>query len=196
MNVTLHLTTGCNLRCTYCFEGAHASRADMTPEVARTAIDFALREGGESPGIVFFGGEPLLKRDLIVETIGYAKDASGRSGTSPHFKITTNGVLLDDDFLGICRSEDVAISLSFDGVEQAQNRHRVNVAGQGTFARVADRAKALLRYRPYSPAIIVTTPETVQWAHASVQYLFELGFRYVIFQVNYAGAWTIGRAHV
>lgn len=190
MNVTLHLTTGCNLKCTYCFEGNHAYRDDMTTEVARAAVDFALKEGGESPGIVFFGGEPLLKRDLIVDTIGYAKAASAKSGAIPHFKITTNGVLLDDAFLEVCQREDVAISLSFDGIEPAQNRHRLNVAGQGTFERVADRAKALLKYRPYSPAIIVTTPETVQWAHAGVKYLFELGFHYVIFQVNYAGAWT------
>jgi uncharacterized protein len=190
MNVTLHLTTGCNLRCSYCFEGEHASRDDMSSDVSRAAIDFALRHGGESPGIVFFGGEPLLKRDLIIESVAYARAQTKATGAIPHFKITTNGMLLDDEFLTFCAQEDVAISLSFDGVEPAQNRHRLNIAGQGTFARVSERARALLQYRPYSPAILVTTPETVSWAAESVRYLFGLGFRYIIFQVNYAGAWT------
>jgi uncharacterized protein len=36
---------------------------------------------------------------------------------------------------------------------------------------------------------VVTTPETVEHAAESVRHLFRLGFRYVVFQVNYAGAW-------
>jgi len=195
MNVTLHLTTGCNLRCTYCFEGEHAYRTDMTAEVGRAAVDFALRDAGDSPGIIFFGGEPLLKRDLIVDLVRYARAESARLGVLPHFKITTNGTLLDDEFLSFCADEEVAISLSFDGVRAAQDRHRLNVGGAGTFDRVVERARALLRFRPYSPAIIVTTPETVQFAAKSVRFLFELGFEYVIFQVNYAGAWTDEKLH-
>src|SRR5262249_2735953 len=137
VNVTLHLTTGCNLRCTYCFEGDHAYRQDMSGEVARAAIDFALRDGGGRPGIGVFGGEPLIRRDLILELVNYAKRAD--SEAIPHFKITTNGLLLDDAFLVRCADEDVAISLSIDGVKAAHDRHRLNVAGQGTHARVAER---------------------------------------------------------
>src|SRR5262249_51518175 len=138
-------------------------------------------------GIVFFGGEPLIRRDLILELVDYAKRAD--SEAIPHFKITTNGLLLDDAFLLRCADEDVAISLSIDGVKAAHDRHRLNVAGQGTHARVAERARALLSHRPYSPAIVVTTPETVMYAESSVRWLFALGFRYVVFQVNYAGSW-------
>ncbi len=193
MNVTLHLTTGCNLRCSYCFEGDHSYREDMPVEVARAAIDFALRDGGSAPGIIFFGGEPLMKRDVIVAAVAHARAAcaaaSGARPVIPHFKITTNGLLLDDDFLDWCAAEDVAISLSFDGVREAHDRHRLNVAGQGTWERVDERARALLQRRPYSPAIMVTSPETVRWAAAGVRHLFAIGFRYVVFQINYAGAW-------
>ncbi len=190
MNVTLHLTTGCNLRCTYCFEGDHAERSDMTLETGRAAIDFAMRDGGDRPGIVFFGGEPLLRKKLITDLLAYGRSASAASGAIPHYKITTNGLLLDDEFLEVCVQNEVAISLSFDGVREAHDRHRLSVLGEGTHGRVESRARALVTARPYSPAIIVTTPETVTRAAESVRYLFELGFRYVIFQVNYAGAWT------
>jgi uncharacterized protein len=193
VNVTLHLTTGCNLRCKYCFEGEHASRDDMTREVGRAAIDFALRDAGETPGIIFFGGEPLLKRDLIVDLVRHTRERAAAAGSIPHFKITTNGTLLDDAFLEFCAGQDIAISLSFDGTRAAHDTHRVNGAGKGTFDRVEERARALLKHRPYSPAICVTTPETVQHAAAGVRHLFELGFRYVIFQVNYAGAWSDAR---
>jgi uncharacterized protein len=189
MNVTLHLTTGCNMRCSYCFEGDHSYREDMPAEVARAAIDFALRDGGGAPGIIFFGGEPLMKRDVILDAIAHAKAACATVSAIPHYKITTNGLLLDDEFLDRCAAEDVAISLSFDGIREAHDRHRLNVAGQGTWERVDDRARALLKRRPYSPAIMVTSPETVRFAAAGVRHLFSVGFRYVVFQVNYAGAW-------
>jgi uncharacterized protein len=192
VNVTLHLTTGCNLRCTYCFEGDHSYREDMTPEVARAAIDFALRDGGEAPGIVFFGGEPLIKRDLIVLAIEHAKRACAEIGPRviPHFKITTNGLLLDDELIDLCAREHVAVSLSIDGTEEGHDRHRLNVAGQPTFARVAERARALLARKPYSPAIMVATPHTVALAAAGVERLFAIGFRYVIFQLDYAAEWS------
>ncbi len=145
---------------------------------------------GTTPGIVFFGGEPLLRKDLIAEGVAFARAAAAKRRAIPHFKLTTNGVLLDDDFLDLCVYEDLSVSLSFEGVQLAHDRHRLNLAGHGTYAHVAERARALVRQKPYSPAIVISTPETVHHAAASVRHAFEIGFRYVVFQLNYAGAWT------
>jgi uncharacterized protein len=163
----------------------------MSPEVARAAIDFALRDGGESPGIVFFGGEPLMKRDLIELAIAHARRVCAAAGPQviPHFKITTNGLLLDDAMIDLCAREEVAVSLSIDGTPEAHDRHRLNLAGQPTWARVAERARALLERKPYSPAIMVATPHTVAHAAAGVERLFQIGFRYLIFQLDYSADW-------
>ena len=63
MHVTLHLTNACNLACGYCYE-CH-QKDYMTAETAKKAALLAAGKGQSSCGIVFFGGEPLLCRDVI-----------------------------------------------------------------------------------------------------------------------------------
>ncbi|MDR2474316.1 MAG: 4Fe-4S cluster-binding domain-containing protein [Bacteroidales bacterium] len=71
MHVTLHITTGCNLNCRYCYSPP-TSRNDMSQQTAFQAIDFISENYPVNTGIIFFGGEPLLKKDLIRETIAYS----------------------------------------------------------------------------------------------------------------------------
>jgi len=41
-----------------------------------------------------------------------------------HFKLTTNGVLLDEPFIEYSLKNDVLIAMSFDGIREAHDRHR------------------------------------------------------------------------
>ena len=85
MHLTLHLTDRCNLACRYCY--AQHGTSDMTLETALAAVDECTR-GEENPGIIFFGGEPLLREDLIFDVI----DACERREPHRfHYKVTTNG---------------------------------------------------------------------------------------------------------
>lgn len=115
MHLTLHLTDACNLRCTYCYvrQDTHA----MTPDTAKAAIDLAAADPGHH-GIIFFGGEPLLQRQLIYDTVYYA-EALGLPGKF-HYKITTNGTLLDQEFLEFSKQHQVFIALSHD------EQHRIS----------------------------------------------------------------------
>lgn len=80
MKVVLHLTSSCNLRCTYCY--APAKRKDaMSMDTARRAIDLAVRLGGQSACVGFFGGEPLLAFDAIRELTTYAEERGRERGT-------------------------------------------------------------------------------------------------------------------
>ena len=77
MHLTLHLTDRCNLACRYCY--AQHGTSDMTLETALAAVDECTR-GEENPGIIFFGGEPLLREDLVFDAwcdrvIGVLEDA-------------------------------------------------------------------------------------------------------------------------
>ena len=70
MHLTLHVTNRCNMRCRYCYAGPPGS-ADMTADTMRRAIAVGLERHqaehpGDSLGVIFFGGEPLLRRELIV----------------------------------------------------------------------------------------------------------------------------------
>jgi uncharacterized protein len=62
----LILTDQCNLRCSYCFE-KDKNPHNMSDETALAAVDFLMEESGpmKRVTILFFGGEPLLRFDLI-----------------------------------------------------------------------------------------------------------------------------------
>ncbi|MDD3927481.1 MAG: SPASM domain-containing protein, partial [bacterium] len=136
-----------------------------------------------------FGGEPLLRRELIIKTIESCGRLSRERGLSYHSKVTTNGLLLDENFMEYAASTGLQIALSFDGIKEAHDRHRKDRSGQGTYDTVYKKAKLLLSYQPYASALMVVTPETVSFYRQSVEHLFETGFRYVVASLNYAAPW-------
>ena len=187
MHVTLHLTNACNLRCRYCY--VHQGKQFMDREVARAAVDFAASAGSRC-GVVFFGGEPLLCKDRIMDTVAYGRTLQEQGKGSFYYKMTTNGTLMDDDFLRYAADHEIFIALSHDGVRAAHDRNRVYPDGRGTFFALEERAKALLQSQPYAPVMMTVSPNTVQYYAESVDYLYSLGFRYLICSLDYAGAWT------
>jgi len=167
----------------------------MTPQIARAAVDLAAescrRENPDkSVGIIFFSGEPLLCRDLIVDTIQYCRHLGQRTGQSFYFKVTTNGSLLDESFLADDPTAEVFVALSHDGVLLAHDAQRIDEEGRGTFERLRPKIDLLLRHKPYAPVMLVTTPKTVSHYAVSVKYLFDCGFRYLICSLNYGATWS------
>lgn len=189
MHLTLHLTTSCNMRCSYCYAPPRPGPS-MSEAVAFRALEFGARSSTRSCGIVFFGGEPLLQADLIRATVLQARSLS-RSGAVPfHFKVTTNGLLLDDAFLEFAVEHDVMVAVSIDGAQAVHDLHRRLPDGSGTHAAVQGNLRQLLRCKPYSNVIMVINPDTAQSLSASVRALIDLGCRYLIVSLNYAAAWT------
>lgn len=192
MHLTLHLTGACNFRCRYCYAEGHDG-GNMSLETAKTAIDLALKDRkapGQSVGVIFFGGEPLLRRELIGQIMRHTRDLTAGTGQHFHHKITTNGSLLDEEFLTDEETRNIFIALSLDGVQPAHDAHRINSSGEGTFALLEKKATLLLQHKPYAPVMAVVNPDTVRYYAESVRFLFERGFRYLIFSLNYAAPWT------
>jgi uncharacterized protein len=188
MHLTLHLTTACNMRCDYCYAPPRDG-APMSEEVGRQALDLGARLTSESCGVVFFGGEPLLCKDRIAELVAYARHLERSGAGRFHFKITTNGLLLDDAFLDLAVRSDVLIAMSFDGVREAHDRHRKLAGGGPTFDVLLERLKMLLAVRPYASVLMAVNPDTAQHLADSIAFLLDLNVRYLIVSLNYAGDW-------
>jgi uncharacterized protein len=195
MHLTLHLTGACNLRCRYCYAAPHAG-GSMTLETAQAAIALARAElqrtgqNDQSLGVIFFGGEPLLQRSLIQDIVRHCRTVEADTGQLFHFKITTNGTLLDEAFLTDPATSEIFVALSHDGVAAAHDANRVNLDGKGTFQRLEPIIDLLLRHRPYAPVMLTVTPAMVMHYADSVAYLFDRGFHYLICSLDYGGAWT------
>ncbi len=188
MHYTLHLTNACNLACRYCYVHKQQLKR-MTLNTARAAVDRAAQSTGDV-GISFFGGEPLLEKQLIIDTVAYGRKAEETAGC--HFHFTTNGMLLDDEFLRWCGANRVMLALSIDGTQAAHDTHRRTAGGAGSYNVVEIAAKRLLRWQPYACAMMVVNPGTVHLYADGVQKLHDLGFQYYICSLNYEpdAGWT------
>ena len=185
MHISLHITTGCNMSCKYCYSPP-TERFDMPEEVAFQSIDFIEENYPTNTGIIFFGGEPLLKKNLIQETIAYANKKTNYY----HYKVSTNGLLLDESFLVYANSVNLQISISIDGNEQAHDTFRHFADGQPTFKAIEKKIALLLKYQPYAKCLMTISPETVIYYADSIEYLVKCGFKYLIISLNYAGDWS------
>lgn len=161
----------------------------MPLEVLYKACDLAFSKGTRA-GIVFFGGEPLLKKDLIYKAIDYCEAKSSETGIKFSCKMTSNGTLLDEEFLKRASKAGMKIGLSFDGMGQDISRRFPD--GSSTFGLLEEKAKLLLKYIPESMALLTLDPKACGLLSDSVKYLISLGFKDVstVMAYGYRVNWT------
>ena len=162
----------------------------MTREIAFAAVKLAM-EDKKSSGLLFYGGEPLVEKELIYDIVDYSKKLKDKTGHTFYYKMTTNGTLLDEEFLKFSQEINMPIGFSHDGTAQDDCR-RFRNGNSGTFNQLEEKFSMLLKYQPYATAMSVMDPSTVHKAASAVKFLFEKGFRYITLSLNYSknAPWT------
>ena len=114
-NLTVAITSRCNLRCVGCRYGRDFMVGHELPwSIIQTVLDDAKALGIQS--VRFYGGEPLLHRDLP-RFIRYASSL----GLRPY--ITTNGILLKERIAALYDSGLRAMTIGFYGTGGAYDRY-------------------------------------------------------------------------
>ena len=125
----LMLTWQCNLNCVYCFEKHKTANKVMNFETAKEIVrkEFtAVEESGEE-GVIkveFFGGEPLLRFDLIKQLAEWIWEQNFHVGYE--LSVTTNGSLLNDEMKKWFteHKEHFRLIMSVDGTDEMQCMNR------------------------------------------------------------------------
>lgn len=105
----------------------------MPLPIALKSIEFFFNHANrDNCYISFYGGEPLLQKDLVHECMKYAR----RINPNVRFNLQTNGYLLDSHFFRILRKFDSAISISLDGPKEIHDKGRLTASGKGTFDKI------------------------------------------------------------
>jgi uncharacterized protein len=140
----LLMTTRCNLRCTYCYANAGSRPPlDLPLALAKSAIDTvcqnAKRSNAEQFSLAFHGGgEPTVHWHVLTQAIEYAR----QKPLSCHVSLASNGVWTNAQRQFVLRHVQ-SVSLSFDGIEDIQNRQRPRRDGSGSFATVMENIRAM-----------------------------------------------------
>jgi len=145
-HITLEMTERCNLRCDYCiyqdendlFRGYGSE--DMTFDIAQKAIDYAAAHSGKDLAVTFYGGEPLLKMELVKECVAYCKEKLGNKNLT--FAMTSNMILMTKEVAQyIAGIDNFIVTASIDGDKHIHDEHRVFSDGSGSFDAVMEGLK-------------------------------------------------------
>jgi len=186
MIVNLHLTHKCNLRCTYCYTG-DKTLGDMTSETLLDAFAFMEdRLEAEHINLVFFGGEPLVRFDLLRRAVLIGEQLPKQY----YYKMSTNGTLLTQEIIDFCLAHSVYISLSLDGTQAASDLNRIYPNGRGSFRDSEAMIGPLLEAMPHSGLFMVVHPNNMRHLRASVEYMLDRSFRFINLALDYSADWT------
>lgn len=116
---TVSLTSKCNARCIYCYEEG-IEHFDMSVETADRFAEVLC--ASENPvDITWFGGEPLIKTDLIERITNILKSNKKQFQAG----IISNGSLLTDDIIDKFSDWNISwIQISIDGMKEEYLRRK------------------------------------------------------------------------
>jgi uncharacterized protein len=133
----------CNLNCDYCYMYQHSdqswqqqplkmSEATIT-QLGKRIDEHTTKHQVSEFSVIMHGGEPLLAgldylkkfQEIISKNVPNVK---------LRFGMQTNGVLLNDEILDFCVSNNTTIGLSMDGDREANDLHRLDHQGKSAFS--------------------------------------------------------------
>lgn len=143
LGLTILPTEQCNFRCVYCYETFE--RGAMQQEVVLGIKNLIKKRGPlKQLHISWFGGEPLLAKDTVIDIQEYAYQMA--STWKAHFSssMTTNGSLLDiDTAKSLIRLGIDNYQITIDGVGELHDKKRAAIDGQPSFERIVNNIQEL-----------------------------------------------------
>lgn len=169
--LTVLPTEQCNLRCQYCYEDFKMGKMER-PIVE--GLKLLLRKRSvelTQLRLKWFGGEPLLAKEIVLEISAFAQTVAAQSGAVFVGSITTNGVLLDTGtFRNLTSAGIRGYQVALDGPKDVHDRKRVNAVGRGSFEQIWRNLEAMCDTGEHFDAVIRlhVTPETYEACRAFV----------------------------
>ncbi|MGA5673933.1 radical SAM protein [Bacillus bombysepticus] len=151
-NLILFPTEQCNFRCTYCYEDYTLGK--MSLEVIQ-GIKNLLRKripDLDDLYISWFGGEPLIAKDIVLDISEYASKLSKEYKSNFRSGMTTNGYLLSPStFSKLINIGILDYQITLDGPSKIHNQTRLRADGQGTFNKIWSNLIAMKEFtEPFS----------------------------------------------
>src|SRR3974390_3065645 len=147
------VATRCNIDCSYCYWFRDAAVYDKPKLMSGDVLHQLLQRMEEHVAkhalvdfpIVLHGGEPLLWGTENFHRFAEGCEAiSSRTGCEIPISVTTNGVLIDGEWLDCFEARNISVAISLDGPAHIHDIHRRTFQGKGTHAAVEQAARRLV----------------------------------------------------
>jgi radical SAM protein with 4Fe4S-binding SPASM domain len=149
----------CNLNCSYCYSAKGRSDIELDIGKLKHAIDFFINSKKQDrPLSISYmgGGEPMLSWNLVHDSIIYAGQKAKVNAKYIDFTIITNGTLMTDTMLTFIRKNNINISISFDILEEIQDKQR------GQYQTIINNIQKLISHHIIPQINATITPDNVE----------------------------------
>jgi uncharacterized protein len=138
LSLTIAPTLDCNMACPYCYEDKNKlimSNETQEKLVAFVKIHFATHPDIKSMSVTWYGGEPLMQKDIIRNLSEKLIDMCTEKNINYSAHIITNGILLDketaEQLVRECKVTSAQITI--DGPKETHNARRILIGDGDSF---------------------------------------------------------------
>lgn len=171
------LSEKCNLACKYCFLGNNDKNIhmrqmpSMTTEMVERAVEYFAWQNNTHPEwskhkkeIIFYGGEPLINFKALKHTIDTVRIFQDHNKITKNldFSMVTNGLLLDEEKIQYLKENNVAVSISIDGMDSEANSNRIDKNGNPIFNKLMSILKLIEKMEWQVGLSITLTKKTIK----------------------------------
>lgn len=149
LGITWLTTWGCNLDCTYCFEGDNKnSMVKSTTSDIDILCKFIEKNHQRTKfkflALTLFGGEPMMNFKGIKYALPIIKKFCDSNDIKLVINIVSNGLLLTENNLNFLVEHGLeAIQITIDGSKDMHDTKRIYPNGIGTYTRIIEKLEYL-----------------------------------------------------
>ncbi len=146
-HLTINPTMNCNLNCWYCYEDHNRSsnmRENMADKVMQHLIGHYRLTQFKYLSLGFFGGEPLLKKKILINILDRIRMFCNDNGIILNLNLTTNGTLIDEEFIGHLEGINVTCQITLDGNKNKHDTVRISrTTNKGSYDKIINNMRLL-----------------------------------------------------
>lgn len=168
ITLIMKVTSGCNLRCPYCYTKHTLEKKEVMPiETFEKAI-MSIATSYDDVTIIFHGGEPLLvDLDWYKEAVSIMKRYKKLFGFSYNLSLQSNATLLNDEVNNFLKQEKINMGWSFDGTNNHKTRKNTDL--------VLENKK---KYSAMGGCICLITKDNYLEIEKEIDYFDEIGIEH------------------
>lgn len=188
--IVVNITTGCNLRCKYCFADCGPFKGEnMTEDVMDATIDSML----SMPKVKvitfeFQGGEASTNVVGMRKFIEKVESVKSKYDKLVKYRTEINCVSVSEDLINLIKEFNVGVGVSLDGPKQMTDQTRVDINGNGAFDRIEKGIKKLRDNGIYIDGAVCTVGQhNVHYPRQLMEYFNKIGMNFKPRPINILG---------
>ena len=175
------------MKCGYCFycdiaeNREQGSYGFMSEDTLRSVVRAALAHAEGSCVIAFQGGEPTLRGLGFFEKLIEYQNEFNAKGVKIENALQTNGLAIDDEFIGFLARNSFLTGISLDGSRDTHDKYRKTASGGETFFTVIETVNRFKKLGAEFNILTVVNGDTGKKANKIYSFYKKNGLRYMQF---------------